>query len=381
MDRKQIADESNHWVVKIGSNVFLRNQRQLDRPSFTSLVGDMDALLESDRTLTVVSSGAVALGREHLAWPAEGDSIRDIPHLQALAALGQSRLTQMYADEFEYYGLKVAQVLLSRADLDDRGRYLNARMALGRLHEIGAVPIINENDTVATDELRFGDNDTLAAMTCGVVGADLLVLLSDVDAIFDVEETSDGGRRFTDRIVTIEAEDPELDRVAGPSSTSIGTGGMLSKVHAARTAARMGVPTLIAPGKRRGILSAIADGEDVGTLIMPSEERRLAGKKVWIGTGARAVGAIEVDSGAATAVREKGASLLPTGIVGVSGPFAEGDVVEIRGPDGEVVARGVSVYDSEAVEKIAGHHSDEIEQLLGYKVLDTVVHRDSLAVL
>lgn len=254
-------------------------------------------------------------------------------------------------------------------------------MALGRLHELGAVPVINENDTVATDELRFGDNDTLAAMTCGVVGADLLILLSDVESIFDVEVDDDGTRRFTDRIATIGADDPELDRVAGPSSTSIGTGGMLSKVHAARSAARMGVPTLIAPGKQQGILRAIAGGEDVGTLIEPSEERRLAGKKVWIGSGAMAIGTIDVDAGAATALRKQGASLLPSGVVAVHGPFSDGDIVEIRGPDGELVARGVCVYDSEEVEQIAGHQSEEIEAILGYKVLDTVVHRDSLAVL
>jgi glutamate 5-kinase len=381
MDREQIAESSEHWVVKIGSNVFLRDQRVLDRPAFTSLIADMNAVLGEARGLTVVSSGAVALGREHLDWPDSGAATREIPHLQALAALGQSRLIQMYADEFEYYGKKVAQVLLSRADLDDRGRYLNARMALGRLHELGAVPVINENDTVATDELRFGDNDTLAAMTCGVVGADLLILLSDVESIFDVEIDEDGTRRFTERIATIGADDPELDRVAGPSTTSIGTGGMLSKVQAARTAARMGVPTLIAPGKQSGILQAIAHGEDVGTLIEPSEERRLAGKKVWIGTGAMAIGTLDVDAGAARALKRQGASLLPSGIVEVHGPFSDGDIVEIRGPDGELVARGVCVYGSEEVEKIAGHHSDEIESILGYKVLDTVVHRDSLAVL
>jgi glutamate 5-kinase len=381
MDRKEIAESSEHWVVKIGSNVFLRNQRSLDRPSFTSLIADMNAVLSDSRTLTVVSSGAVALGREHLGWPERGESVRAIPHLQALAALGQSRLIQMYADEFQYYGRKVAQVLLSRADLDDRGRYLNARMALNRLHELGAVPVINENDTVATDELRFGDNDTLGAMTCGVVGADLLVLLSDVEAVFDVEETEEGERRFTDRIVTIGADDPKLDRVAGPSSTSIGTGGMLSKVQAARTAARMGVPTMIAPGKRQGVLEAIGRGEDIGTLITPPDEGRLAGKKVWLGTGAMAIGALDVDAGAARAVQERGASLLPSGIVAVHGPFSEGDIVEIRGPDGDVVARGVCVYDSEEVEQIAGHQSEEIEEILGYKVLDTVVHRDSLAVL
>lgn len=381
MDRKDIANAAEHWVVKIGSNVFLRDQRALDRPSFTSLVADMNRVLEAERTLTVVSSGAVALGREHLGGAESGVATREIPHLQALAAMGQSRLIQMYGDEFAYYGRKVAQILLSRADLDDRGRYLNSRMALGRLHELGAVPIINENDTVATDELRFGDNDTLAAMTCGVVGADLLVLLSDVEAVFDVEEDEDGARTFTDRIVTIDADDPTLDRVAGPSSTSIGTGGMVSKVQAARTAARMGVPTMIAPGKRRGVLSAIARGDDVGTLILPPNEARLAGKKVWLGTGALATGSLEVDEGAVRALLNQGASLLPSGIVEVHGPFSEGAVVEICGPDGEVVARGVSVYDSADVERIAGHHSNDIEAILGYKVLDAVVHRDSLAVL
>ena len=379
MDRQQIADNASHWVVKVGSNVFLREQRALDRPAFTSLARDMDDVLGRGLSLTVVSSGAVALGREHLGWSDDPD--RDIPHLQALAALGQSRLIQMYADEFEYYDRKVAQILLSRADLDDRGRYLNARMALNRIHEIGAVPVINENDTVATDELRFGDNDTLAAMTCGVVGADLLILLSDVDGIYDVEQDAEGRRRFTERIDQIDADDPELDRVAGPSSSTVGTGGMLSKVQAARTAARMGVPTLVAPGKRRGVLQSIASAENIGTLICPTEESRLAGKKVWIGAGAMAAGGVEVDAGAANAIQSSGASLLPSGITKVDGPFSEGDIIEIRRKDGEVIARGVSVYGSGEVDRIAGHQSDEIEAILGYRVLDTVVHRDSLAIL
>lgn len=287
----------------------------------------------------------------------------------------------MYADEFNYYGRKVAQVLLSRGDLDDRGRYLNARMALGSLHELGAVPVINENDTVATDELRFGDNDMLAAMTCGLVGADLLVLLSDVEGIFDVKIDERGERRFGERIARVSAEDSELDRVAGPSSSRVGTGGMVSKISAARTAARMGVPTVIAPGKRPGVLGAIATGADVGSLVLPSEGEVLAGKKVWIGAGARAVGVLVVDEGAKRALREQGASLLPSGVRGVQGEFQEGDVVEIKGTDGTLIGRGVSVYCALDTAKLAGRHSDEIESILGYRLLDTVVHRDTLALL
>lgn len=379
MERSDWISDAEHWVVKIGSAVFLRDARRLDRPAFAGLVEDVAELVARGKRVTLVSSGAVALGREHLGWPDEQAS--DIPNLQAYAAVGQSRLMQMYADEFGHHGHKIAQILFSRGDLDDRRRFLNARMALGQVHRLGVIPIVNENDTVATEELRFGDNDRLAAMTCGLVGADLLVILSDVAGVFDVTHDEQGGRQFGERISAIGAEEARLEEVAGPSTSGVGRGGMSSKVEAAQTAARMGVPTVIGPGKERGILGQIASLEDVGTLVTPGDRSALAGKKVWLGAGARPVGRLVCDAGAVRALTERGASLLPSGVVEVDGSFSEGSVVELVDERGEAFARGVTVYGAEDIATIAGHHSDDIESLLGFCILDTVVHRDSLVML
>lgn len=376
--RGAIAD-AEHWVIKVGSAVFLGASRRLDRPVFSALIEDIANLVRRGKRVTLVSSGAVALGREHLGWPE--DDAASIPRLQAYAAVGQSRLMQLYADEFVYQEQKIAQVLFSRADLDERRRFLNARMTLEKLHQLGVIPIINENDTVATEELRFGDNDRLAAMTCGVVHADMLVILSDVEGIFEVEITREGARKFGERIAQIDAEDAHLMEIAGPSVSGVGTGGMTSKVQAAQLAARMGVPTVIARGKRRAVLADIADQKDVGTFICARRSAALAGKKVWLGTGARAVGQLVCDAGAVRALQQRGASLLPSGVIGVQGVFEEGAVVELTDPQGVVFARGLSVYASADIERIAGHQSDEIVARLGFRILDTVVHRDGLIML
>ncbi|MFB6372104.1 MAG: glutamate 5-kinase [Bradymonadaceae bacterium] len=380
MTQRTELSEARHWIIKIGSSVFLRDERHVDRPTFAGLVRDVDALLRQGHRVTIVSSGAVALGRERLGWPeVDGDS--DITDQQALAALGQSRLVQMYESELSHYDRKVAQILFSRADLDDRERFLNARRALRRVHQFGAVPIINENASVATEELRFGDNDRLAAMTCGVEQADLLVLLSDVDGIYDVEETEGGERVYGDRLSAIGVGDTKLDEIAGPSDSDVGTGGMVSKVIAARMAARVGAPTVVAPGKRPGILEGLQEGRDLGTYIDPGERDELAGKKVWLGAGARAVGTVYCDAGARRAVVEQGASLLPSGITEIEGEFGEGGVVELRDEAGELFARGVAVYGAEDLREIAGRHSESIEEILGYRIFDCTVHRDSLVLL
>lgn len=376
-DRTSLT-RADHWVVKLGSAVFLSKARRLDRPVFAALVEDISELLRQGKRVTVVSSGAVALGREHMGWP---DEDANVPSLQAYAAVGQSRLMQMYADEFAYHGQKIAQVLFSRADLDNRHRFLNARMALDRLHRMGVVPIVNENDTVATEELRFGDNDRLAAMTCGLVDADLLVILSDVEGIFEVEQDEHGQRRFGARISQIEVNDPHLLEIAGPSISGVGRGGMTSKVQAAQIAARMGVPSIIGPGKRHGILQQIASQQDVGTLITADAVNALAGKKVWLGTGARPVGRILCDEGACRALTQRGASLLPSGVISVEGDFSEGSVIELADAQGNSFARGLSVYSAQDIQRIAGHHSDDIEQILGFHILNTVVHRDGLIML
>ncbi len=366
-------------VIKLGSNVLLDRHGRVDRVVFVSLVKELAALLDEGCEVTVVSSGAVALGRARLG--AQGAQLkRDIPTLQALAAMGQPHLLKLYEEEFGHYSRHTAQVLLGRGDLDDRGRYLNARRALERIRQLGVVPIINENDTVATEELRFGDNDQLAAMVCGVVGAEMLVILSDVDGIFEVEQADDGTRRFTERIERCDALSPRLDEIAGPSVSGVGTGGMMTKVKAARIAARFGVSTIVAPGKRVGVLGALRGGESVGTLLDARAEQgaEVLGRKVWLSAGAVPVGKIWCDEGAVRAVCTSGASLLPIGITRVEGSFQDGDVVACVGPDGERFATGLAVYNAEALRVLIGAPTEEIIIRLGYHVLDCVVHRDNM---
>lgn len=376
-DRERVMN-AQHIVIKLGSNVLLRDAMQLDRPTFAALIQGMDTLIKQGHQVTVVSSGAVALGRQALGGLSRP---RSTPKLQALAALGQSQLIQLYEREFGFYGRDVAQLLLNRYDLDDRPRYLNARHALQAVHEYGAIPIINENDSVATEELCFGDNDRLAAMACGLAQADLLVILSDVDGVYEVDDSS-GARRFTTRISQIEANSAHLDEIAGPSASGVGMGGMVTKILASRIAARFGVPTVIAPGKLVGVLEALMRGDDVGTLLTPSSSANVVvGKKVWLGAGAVAVGELWLDNGAVTALKERGASLLSSGLIKVVGEFDEGAVVDLVGPDGRPFARGVSVYPARDLRLLCGVKSDQIYTLLGYKIIDEVIHRDDLLVL
>lgn len=375
----------DHWVIKIGSAVFLDDSQRLDRRTIADLVYELASLRREGLRITIVSSGAVALGRERLGWPEP--ERQDIPYLQALAALGQSRLISMYEDEFDHYGDQVSQILFTRGDLGDRRRFLNARMTLNELHCQGIIPIINENDTVATDELKFGDNDRLAGMTCGVVDADLLVLLTTVEGIFQTETKldADGAEKtvFTERICKAEATDSRLDEAVVSKTSRVGSGGMQSKVEAARTASRLGIDTVIANGKRTGRLEAIYRGKDVGThLSSEPQARGLTGKKRWLGSGANPVGSVRCDRGAREAIETSGASLLPSGIIAVEGDFEEGDVVNLYAEDNqEPFARGLAVYPADHIRKIMGHQSTEIEGELGYKILDSVIHRDTLVVL
>lgn len=373
---RQTIKGSKHWVVKFGSNVLLDKTGRLDRPTFAGLVRGLVDLGDGGRQCTLVSSGAVALGRQLLGL--EPEAQRHIPRLQALAAIGQPRLLNLYEAEFGHYQRHVAQLLFTRGDLDDRRRYLNARRAIEQVRALGALPIINENDTVATDELRFGDNDQLAAMTAGLVGADVLVILSDIDGIYNVDIDEKGERTLTTKIDIIRAADPLLDEIAGPSSSGVGTGGMVTKVLAARIAARFGIPTIIAPGKLSGVIGALAAGLEVGTLLIPEPGAALVGRKVWLGAAAVPVGALVCDTGAKRALLEQGASLLAVGIRGVRGVFGEGDVVELLDEDGARFGVGVTTYDSGAIEKIAGKSTEAISEVLGYRLLDCVVHRDVL---
>lgn len=374
MDRLNIKN-AHHWVVKIGSGVLLRDRIHVDRPTFVNLIQDVDALIRNGHRVTLVSSGAVALGRQVL-----GNAIdRDLPALQAFAALGQARLIQMFDQELRQYDRVAAQILFGRADLDRRDGFLNARMALEAIHRFGAIPVINENDTIATEGLRFDDNDHLAATTCGLLQADLLVILSDVEGVCDVE-IREGKRVLGARFSSVLADDPRLMEVAGPSTSGHGRGGMNSKVGAARTATRFGVPAIIAPGKRAGVLSSLRNGDDVGTVIQPVDES-LQGKKIWLGGGALPVGRLVCDKGATLAVRSRGASLLPKGILSVDGEWGVGSVVDLVDESQQIFARGLCSYSSSDVRKIAGLHSESIADVLGFRGFDSVVHRDNLVLI
>lgn len=377
---RQALSSARRVVVKVGSNVLLGAGRsRLDRRVFCELVLQIDAALGvSDRRVVLVSSGAVALGRRTLpagAVPPSGAGA-SVTDKQALAAIGQPALMHAWATEFGHHDRRVAQILMSRDDFHVRERFLNARRTLRRLMDLPDVlPILNENDTLSWEELRFGDNDALAALTTTLIEADLLVLLSDVPGLHtgDPRSTPDA-----ERIPLAYADDPALAALCAPPVVGgPGSGGMASKVAAARSAAAFGVPTVIACGKEPGALSATLAGDPHGTLLLPRESR-LSARKAWLRFGRRPEGVLQVDAGAARALTEQGRSLLPSGIVRVDGEFSPGGAVEIIGPDGVAIARGLAAYGAEDLRVIAGQHSGRIEALLGWSGGSAAVHRDDL---
>jgi glutamate 5-kinase len=357
-------------VVKIGSNVLTDADGRYAR-RLPALVREL-ADLGRSREVVVVTSGAVAAGRLRLAG-----AERRLEWRQAAAAVGQPALMARYERAFARHGRVVAQVLLTHADLADRRRYLNARHTLRTLLAAHAVPIVNENDTVAVEELQFGDNDNLSAMTATLVDADLLVILSDVPGLFSADPQRD---RTATRITVAAADAPELGAMAGPARRGVGTGGMETKLAAARKAAAGGIATVIANGRQRGVLAAVFDPQrDVGTwLLAPTD--RLARRKHWIAHVLKPTGSVHVDAGAERAVADGGRSLLPSGVTRIEGDFAVGDCVRVVGPEGREVARGLVSYAAAEVAKLAGAHTRDIERLLGYKGSDELIHRDDLVV-
>ena len=366
-------------VVKVGSNVLVGGGGAgvINRRVFTSLVEDLVDISEvASRTVILVTSGAVALGRRITGRAQVPGQPERLSVKQALAAVGQPSLMHLYNEEFAFYGRKVAQLLLTREDFEDRERFLTARTTLRELSGMdNVVPIINENDTVANAEIRFGDNDQLASLVAGLVEADLLIILSDVDAIYDSNPTTNRAAR---PLSAVYADDPVLTDIAEPPvAGSVGTGGMETKVRAGRIAASYGIPTVIAAGRGQDTLGRILRGDEVGTLVVP-RGHHLSSRKGWIRFGARAVGAISLDQGAAVAVRGMGKSLLPKGISGVSGDFRAGAAVSLVNPDGNEIARGLVAYSSDDLRRIAGRRSDEIHGILGFHNGDVAVHRDDL---
>lgn len=374
MPRTKLAN-ARRIVVKIGSAVLTRTQGGgLDRVVLECIAEEIAAIRGHGREVAVVSSGAIALGMQELKLLRRPAAI---PQRQALAALGQAQLMRAWRETLGRWDVLVAQVLLTHADLANRTRYLNARHAFGAILDFGAVPVVNENDTVAVEEIQFGDNDNLSAQVANLIEADLLVMLTVDEGLYDRDPRAHADAVLVRQVGKV---DGDVLRMVGQSTTAVGTGGMATKIHAARAAARQGIPAVIASGKRRGVLSAIIAGEDVGTLFLESQDR-LNARKHWIGYTLRPAGALVVDQGAAAALRDKGKSLLPSGIVAVEGAFSTGDLVNVRTVDGEAFARGLSAYAAAEVALIKGCRTEQIEGILGYRSVDEVIHRDDLVVL
>ena len=362
---------AQRWVVKIGSALLTADGRGLDRGAMAVWVEQMVALRRAGVELVLVSSGAVAAGMSRLGWAARPSAIHE---LQAAAAVGQMGLVQAWESSFGEHGLHTAQVLLTHEDLSDRKRYLNARTTLRTLVELGAIPVINENDTVATDEIRFGDNDTLAALVANLVEADLLVILTDRDGMFDADPRNNPDAQL---IFEERADDPALDAVAGGTGGALGRGGMQTKLRAARLAARSGAYTMIVGGRIERVLDRLKAGERLGTLLSP-ERGLLAARKQWLAGHLQMRGTLTLDAGAVKALTVDGKSLLPVGVRAVEGSFRRGEMVACVGPDGQEVARGLANYAAAEAQKIVGLPTDRIEAVLGYIDEPELVHRDNL---
>lgn len=363
-------------VVKLGTSTLTAGASRLSLPRMVDLVRQMAQLhTQAGAALIVVSSGAMAAGRECLSFP---QLPKDIPAKQMLAAIGQPRLMAIYEQLFGLYGLKVAQVLLTRADLADRRRYLNARNTLNALLEQDVIPIINENDTVATEEIRVGDNDNLSALVANLVEADLLALLTDQAGLYTADPRSDPSAQLV-RQVSGAHIPAAVWRAAGGSVGGLGTGGMLTKLQAADLARRAGATVVIAAGAEPDVLPRLAAGEALGTRFTPVVSA-LEGHKRFILAGRRAPGALAVDDGAVQALR-RGGSLLPVGLVSVSGRFQRGDTVRVMDAAGNEIARGLSNYSAEDLQRIRGAQSEQIEAILGFFYGDEAIHHNNMVVL
>jgi glutamate 5-kinase len=361
-------------VVKVGSTLVTNHGAGLDRAAIISWAAQVAELVESGVEIVLVSSGAVAEGIQRLGWAKRPNSMHE---LQAAAAVGQMGLVEAYETAFRAHGLRTAQVLLTHADLADRKRYLNARSTLRTLLSLRVIPVINENDTVVTDEIRFGDNDTLGALVTNLVEADWLIILTDTKGVF----TSDPNRApDAMQIGETSASDPRLDAMAGGASSEIGRGGMITKIRAARRAARSGADTVIASGQVPGILRRLANGERIGTRLV-AETSPIAARKQWLADHVQVTGQVQVDTGAAYALRIAGRSLLAIGVRKVSGDFERGAVVSCIDPAGNEIARGLINYSAQESRQIAGKPSGEIQNILGYVDEDELIHRDNLVVL
>ena len=371
-DKKSVFNDARRIVVKVGSNV-LTQDHGLNLKAIRSISRQICRLIDGGREVILVSSGAMASGVRKIGLAKRPD---EIPKRQAVAAVGQAGLIMEYEKAFDKYGKKVAQILLTGDDLNNRQRYLNARNTLYTLLAWQVVPIINENDTVMIAEIQFGDNDNLAAMITLLMDADILVNLTDIDGLYTKDPRTFPEAELIPVIATI---NKDVEKVAGDIPGALGTGGMLSKIKAARKVTAAGIPMLIACGTRPDILTRLFSGKEHGTYFVPKKEK-LKSRQCWIAYTLKPKGIIRIDSGAAAALLERGKSLLPSGIVGVEGEFSAGAPVEFRKDHGETLGIGLVNYSSTDIRKIMGLKSSQIEQHLGHKPYDYVIHRDNLVI-
>jgi glutamate 5-kinase len=361
-------------VVKVGSSLVTDEGRGLDAAAIARWATQIARLRELGRRTILVSSGAIAEGMQRLRWTKRPHAMHE---LQAAAAVGQMGLVQGYESCFRSHGLHTAQVLLTHADMVDRQRYLNARSTLRTLLRLGVIPVINENDTVVTDEIKFGDNDTLAALVTNLVEADALIILTDQAGLYEVDPRKDADAKLVQQA---EAADPRLEPMAGGTGTALARGGMLTKVLAARRAARSGAHTVIASGREPDVLVRLAQGERIGTLLT-AQTVPLAARKQWLADHLTVSGQLRLDAGAVKALMRDGKSLLPVGVTEVAGEFQRGEVVVCVDPGGREVARGLANYSSGETRRIMRRPSSEIETILGYVDEPELIHRDNLVLL
>ncbi|MFH1080017.1 MAG: glutamate 5-kinase [Pseudomonadota bacterium] len=370
--RKITLQHVKKVIIKIGSAV-LTGTDGLDLLIIEQIVDEIAELTKKGYHVVVVTSGAIASGKHRMGI---SGPLKSMPQKQAAAAVGQGRLMRVYSNAFGKHGLYVAQILLTMSDLTDRKRFLNIRNTLSTLMEWGVIAVINENDSVAVDEIKFGDNDHLAAMIANITEAHLLINLTSTEGLYDKNPALSKKAKVISLVPEITGE---IEAAATADTTSVGMGGMKSKVMAARKVTAFGIPYIIAPGKEKGILHAVIAGKDRGTLFLPMSEH-LTSRKCWIAFTLRARGKLIIDEGARTAIVEHGKSLLPSGIIGVEGNFDIGDPVTCVDQNGVTLAKGLVNYGAQEILKIMGLKSSTIEQMLGYKDYDEVIHRDNMAV-
>lgn len=368
---QSVIHASQRIVVKVGSSLVTNDGKGLDHAALSRWASEIADLTRRGKQVVLVSSGAIAEGLQRLGWATRPKAVHE---LQAAAAVGQMGLVQAYETAFRAEGLKTAQVLLTHEDLADRTRYLNARSTLITLLKLNVVPIINENDTVATSEIRFGDNDTLGALVTNLIEADALIILTDQQGLYTADPRKHADAEF---VHEAQAGDSRLEDMAGGAGSSVGTGGMITKIIAAKRAARSGAATVIACGREANVLSRLADGEAIGTQLIAADTPLLA-RKQWLADHLQLAGRLVLDEGAAHAVVHKGTSLLPIGVVAVEGEFLRGEALACVDPQGHEVARGLVNYSSDETRLIMRHATREIESILGYMGEPELIHRDNM---